>query len=249
MSIQREEHFRICTWDVDQADRLTMSAAFNYCQEAAGNHARELGNGTEKLRALGLAWVLSRMSLVLDERPGWGVQIAARTWPRGRDRLFAIRDYQLLAKEGRVIGRGRSAWLVLDLTSFKPRRLESLSFTIPENHEMDGLVDGVKSIESRKDMGPSIARLAAYSDMDYNGHVNNARYVQWIQDVLPVEALLKAESLRLDINYLAEVKPGEKACIAFVQTENGRNPSFHVEGTHESTGKPCLRAVLSVPSR
>ena len=62
MPYVREEPFTVCTWDVDQADRLTMAAAFDFCQEVAGNHARALGVGAEILRDKGFAWVLSRMS-------------------------------------------------------------------------------------------------------------------------------------------------------------------------------------------
>jgi acyl-ACP thioesterase len=39
--------------------------------------------------------------------------------------------------------------------------------------------------------------------------MNNARYVQWIQDMLEPGVLGRAQAMRLDINYLREVKLGE----------------------------------------
>jgi hypothetical protein len=39
--------------------------------------------------------------------------------------------------------------------------------------------------------------------------MNNARYVQWIQDIIEPGALARAKTMRLDINYLSEVKAGE----------------------------------------
>jgi acyl-CoA thioesterase FadM len=57
------------------------------------------------------------------------------------------------------------------------------------------------------------SRKAAYSDIDFNGHMNNARYVEWIQDIsdrdFGQQALVGAKTMRLDINYLSEVKLGE----------------------------------------
>lgn len=238
----REEPFTICTWDVDQADKLTMAAAFNFCQEVAGNHARALGVGAEILREKGFAWVLSRMSLVIEERPGWGTRIVARTWPRGKDRLFALRDYELTTAEGRVIARGRSAWVVFNTASQRLHRIESLGVDIPDNPGMDALLDGAKSIDPREDLVVCAERRAGYSDIDYNGHVNNARYVQWIQDILPMEPQLGASSLRLDINYLAEVKHGERARMASAELEAGKG--FQVEGTLAEGGAPCFRALL-----
>jgi medium-chain acyl-[acyl-carrier-protein] hydrolase len=242
----RDEDFRVCTWDVDQADRLTMAAAFNFCQEVAGNHAREIGTGTEKLRESGMAWVLSRMSLTLDERPGRGARVTVRTWPQGWDRLFAMRGYQVLAPEGRVIGRGMSAWVVLNMATLRPQRPSVIGVTIPQNTALEGLADGARGIEPRADTGAQTGRRVGYSDIDYNGHANNARYVQWIQDVLPMDALLSAEALRMDINYLAEARPGDTALISYAEAGDGAAPAFHVEGVHEGTGRPCFRAVLTI---
>lgn len=173
MAFFRDETFKVCTWDVDQSDKLKMSAAFNFCQEVAGNHARTLGVGAEVLREKGFAWVLSRMSLSLEERPGWGTNIVARTWPRGTDRLFAIRDYQLMTPEGRIFARGRSAWILFNTTSLRPQRVEALGVEIPDNPGMDALPDGAKSVEARTGLVARGDRRAGYSDIDYNGHVNN----------------------------------------------------------------------------
>jgi medium-chain acyl-[acyl-carrier-protein] hydrolase len=246
MAHLRDESFTICTWDVDQADKLTMSSAFNFCQEVAGNHARTLGVGAEVLRDKGFAWVLSRMSLALEERPGWGTRIIARTWPRGRDRLFALRDYQLMTPDERIFARGRSAWILLNTTTLRPQRVEALGVDIPDNPGMDALLDGVKSVEGRDDCAVRGERRAGYSDIDYNGHVNNARYVQWIQDILPIQPLLNAASLRLDINYLAEVKPDERASLSMVEFGSGGPSGFYVEGALGDGGTPCFRAQFSL---
>jgi medium-chain acyl-[acyl-carrier-protein] hydrolase len=242
MTYLREEPFTISTWDVDQSDRLMMSSAFNFCQEVAGNHARALGVGAEALREKGCAWVLSRMSLVLEERPGWGTRVVARTWPRGKDRLFAIRDYELLTGEGRFFGRGRSAWVVYNTALQRLQRVESLGVEIPDNPGMNALPDGAQSVDARADLVARGQRRAGYSDIDYNGHVNNARYVQWIQDILPMEPLLAAASLRLDINYLAEVRHGESAALASAERED--HEGFDVEGTRADGGAACFRALL-----
>jgi len=208
-----EERFRVCTWDVDKADRLTMAAAYNYCQEVAGHHAADLGVGSEYMQANSLVWILSRMSAVLESRPPAGAKVTARTWPRGTDRLFAVRDYELLDEAGAVFGRGRSAWLIVDAATFRPRRPETLVAGIPANADRNSLVDGAQSIRPAESLQKVADRAVAYSDLDYNGHMNNARYVQWIQDVLQPDALAEAESMRLDINYLAEMRPGMVASV------------------------------------
>lgn len=213
MSDTYEERFEARTWDVDEADRLTMAAAYNYCQEAAGRHAALLGVGKEYMASNGIAWILSRMSAELEERPRFGSTVTVRTWPRGTERLFAVRDYELLDESGSRLGRGRSAWLIVDTSTYRPRRPETLAAGLPVNAGRDALPDGAIAIPAAEGLSPSYSRRVAYSDLDYNGHVNNARYAQWAQDALEPAWLSSARSLRLDVNYLAELRPGQAADI------------------------------------
>jgi len=208
-----EERFKVCTWDVDQADRLTMAAAYNYFQEAAGHHAADLGVGTEYMKANGIVWILSRMSAVLESRPAWGARLRVRTWPRGTDRLFARRDYELLDEAGAVVARGRSGWLIVDAATFRPRRPEALATGLPTNDGLDSLPDGAQAITATDGLEKAMDRAVGYSDLDYNGHMNNARYVQWIQDALDPAELAEASAMRLDVNYLAEMKSGVAAGV------------------------------------
>jgi acyl-ACP thioesterase len=240
MSNTREELFQLYTADVDQADKLTVAAAFNYFQEVAGNHAQELGVGRKYMEDAGQAWILSRMSAVLDRRPGWGSRVRVRTWPRGTERLFAIRDYEMRDESDIVFARGRSAWLIVDLTTLRPRRPEALVASLPSNEGRDALEGGAQGLIERKDLLEVGRRTAAYSDIDYNGHVNNARYVQWIQDALPASEIEVADRLRLDINYLSEVKLG---CSVLLWA--GRIPGgWALQGRHEGTETQAFRAEL-----
>jgi medium-chain acyl-[acyl-carrier-protein] hydrolase len=248
-----EERFRLCTWDVDQAGKLTMAAAYNYFQEVAGNHAAALGVGAEYMQANGIVWILSRMSAVLDSRPLAGSRVTVRTWPRGTDRLFAVRDYELRDQAGAVVGRGRSGWLVVDAQSFRPRRPDAVVAGLPRNENLDSMPDGALAVPATDGLENVASRAVAYSDLDVNGHMNNARYVQWIQDTMDPGALASPSALRLDINYLAEMKPGPAATIFSRKVApGGAWTAMHAfEGRlapdqRFPDGQPTFRAELSM---
>lgn len=244
-----EEDFRICTWDTDSKARLTPSAAFNFCQEAAGSHATDLGVGIANLGGQGIAWVLSRMSLAVDRRPSRGETVRVRTWPRGTDRLFATRDYEMLDSSGDVFARGRSAWLIVDLALKRPRRPEPFVANIPTNEGRDALADGAKGLDTEHGLNAEARRTAAYSDLDYNGHVNNARYIQWIQDAFDAEELAAVDSLRLDVNYLSEVKAGAVVEILRGGPDLSADglARYYFEGRRDGDVAAVFRAALSVP--
>ena len=172
MSDTYEEKFRVCTWDVDQANRLTIAAAYNYCQEVAGNHASVLGVGSEYMQANGIVWILSRMSAVLDARPPHGAVLTVRTWPRGTDRLFAIRDYELRNEAGAVVGKGRSAWLIVDAATFRPRRPEALAAGLPVNEGLDALPGGAQAIAAADGLAKACDRAVSSSDLDSIGRAH-----------------------------------------------------------------------------
>jgi acyl-ACP thioesterase len=194
---------------VDPSNRITAARLFDIFQEAAGRHAEDLGVGRQYMIDKGQGWVLSRMSALMERRPKQMETITIRTWPRGWDRLFALRDFDILDSSGAIIVRGRSAWLILNIEKRRPLRPQATMENLPLNEGRDSLPDGASGLETREGLIKTGERRAAYSDIDYLGHVNNARYVQWIQDISDPVLLEQAESIRLDMNYLSEMKINE----------------------------------------
>ncbi|MDR0402295.1 MAG: acyl-ACP thioesterase [Treponema sp.] len=210
--------------DIDRSDTLTAASAFDFFQEAAINHAEILGVGRDAMKTTGQVWVLSRMTVFMERRPRFGETVTVRTWPRGTHKLFAVRDYDIRGADGVPAIRGRSGWLILDLEKRRPLRPQALVAPLPLNEGLDSLPGMSADNEAPPGLRPefesavpakTVSRAACYSDIDYNGHMNNTRYVQWIQDLFEPDILENARGLRLDINYLSEVKSGETLELLF----------------------------------
>ncbi|MDR0376723.1 MAG: acyl-ACP thioesterase [Spirochaetaceae bacterium] len=246
---------------VDRSDRLTLFSTVDLFQEAAINHAADLGVGRDDLARTGQLWVLSRMTALMERRPRYGETLTVRSWPLGADRLFAVRDYDIRDAEDKPVARGRSGWLVLDWEKRRPLRVQQVVESLPPNKGINALPGGAGGLNSPPDMAKAGDRRALFSDIDYNGHVNNARYIQWVQDLVEPDVLEKADIMRLDINYLREVVYGEvtslwTAPIAGPGSWNGIGPGerpaggenpcdfgLAVEGRQEN-GQPVFRTEL-----
>jgi acyl-ACP thioesterase len=199
---------------------MTMGAAFGFFQEAAISHAAILGVNREAMNEKGLAWVLSRLSVFIERRPRWRETITVRSWPRGQEKLFCLRDYDILDESGKTLARGRSGWLILDLEKRRPLRVQTIMEKLPPNEGRDALLSGPLGLNARENLALIGKRQAAYSDIDFFGHVNNVRYVQWIEDMTSPELLDKAEQMRLDINYLSETLAGVNVELLSVPIES-----------------------------
>ena len=67
----------------------------------------------------------------MDRYPGWGEEILVKTWPRGIERLFALGEFLITSRQGEVLGRVTSNWLLVDLTTRRPKRLEGVFKRMP----------------------------------------------------------------------------------------------------------------------
>jgi acyl-ACP thioesterase len=210
--------------NVDRSDRLTLGAAFAFFQETAISHAADLGVGRDDLAAAGQGWILSRISVFAESRPRYGDTVTVESWPRGWEKLFALRDYDVRDSSGRPVIRGRSGWLILDIERRRPLRVQQLMEKLPLNEGIDAMAASSPPLGARENLVNLGERRAGYSDIDYYGHVNNARYIQWIQDMLDPAILDKADQLRLDINYMSEVLPGELVELWSAPMDGGRPP-------------------------
>ncbi|MDR1786948.1 MAG: acyl-ACP thioesterase [Treponema sp.] len=252
IDVWREEH-PVRFTAVDRSDRLSLAAAFDLFQEAALCHAESLGVGRDSLARTGQVWVLSRMSVYMERRPRFGERMTVETWPRGWEKLFAVRDYRIEAPEGNTAVRGRSGWLILDIEKRRPLRVQPVVENLPSNEGRSAFSALPPGLGERPGLQQTARRTALYSDIDFNGHVNNARYIQWIEDALPEGILEGAHAMRLDVNYLSEVKRGEAVELwtgTFAPEGAGadmpRSPSAAIalEGRRPEDGKAVLRAEL-----
>jgi acyl-ACP thioesterase len=229
--------FAVAFTDVDQSDRLKLSTTCDYFQEAAINHAENLGVGREAMAQAKEVWILSRLSVLIERRPKYRETVTVRSWPRGSDRLFAIRDYDILDENDKPIIRGRSGWLIVDIERHKPLRPQEKVSKLPLNAGLDAL-PSLANVSQREGLERAGERTPFYSDLDYNGHVNNSRYVQWIQDVTEPDLLEKADSIRFNISYTSETRFRETTELWTAPIEDG----FAYEGRRN--GGTVFRAEL-----
>jgi medium-chain acyl-[acyl-carrier-protein] hydrolase len=241
--------------EIDKSDRLTLSAILQLFQEAAICHAENLGVGREDMARTGRVWILSRMSVLIERRPKYCETVTIRSWPRGGEKLFAMRNYDIRDKDDIPVVCARSAWLIVDIEKRRPLRPQSIMDTLPQNEGTDVFppdAGGAMAIAERSNLSLvadtyAAERKALYTDIDYNGHVNNVSYVKWIEDALDSELLEKADKMRLDINYLNEITTGEITEIysAHIDDETGTSTgAFAFEGRKKESGQTAFRAEL-----
>ncbi len=192
---------------------LSLYALFNRFQELAGIHAEHLQVGYDSLQRSKLAWVLSRIKVKIDSLPHWGRTVHLATWPKGIDRLFALRDFCMTDEQGKTLVAATTAWLMIDTEKGKPRRLDNF----PVNLEFPGaphaLREPLDKIAVPQGLNQVMEKTVLLSDIDTNQHVNNAQYAKWITDCFSPEQFRSGRLASVQVNYLEETLLGDRVAL------------------------------------
>ena len=174
-----ELKYTVPCYDTDASWRMKPASFMNIAQEAAGAHAVHLGFGYDTLRETNTAWILSRVHVEFPDTPLWREEITLRTWHKGLNRLFFLRDFVVTDNEGKERVKATTSWLVLNLETRRivrdPKLMED--GTICTDNVIETPAD---KVVMPKDKEPVFVmeHLVAYSDIDQNAHTNNAMYMQ-----------------------------------------------------------------------
>ena len=233
----------IRSYDVGFDGRLKLHVLFQYFQEAAANHATHLGVGYDALQELGVFWALSRVKVEIESLPVWRDPITMTTWPKGVEKLFALRDIRMTDRNGAVMARGTSCWLLVDIAKMRPRRIESLERSFPLNDGEHALRESLGKIAVPAGMEQRYTRKVMSSDCDVNNHVNNTEYVRWIVDCIGTAERAVPSIRSLQINFLEEARKGD--AVVFSMGRDAAHPAvLVVEGINEATRATVVQSRI-----
>lgn len=224
---------QVRTGGADISGRANMYWVFSVMQDLADIHGTALGLGRDKLLENNLVWIVARSHVAMSRYPVLSETVVAGTMYGAPTRIGFHRYYSITSQGGEVLGRASNLWLLADKDSHRFVSPKSLGMAFPDEDIVQAERLDTNKLAFDGQPISTTKRRPVYSDYDINGHVNNARYVQWICDILPMERLLATPICRMELNYTAEVKQGEEVLLELAEKENG----FCVRGSSDSEVK------------
>ncbi len=185
----------------------------NLLQECAAVHASHLGISFEFMQSRKLAWAVARMGLEIHRRPAVWEKLIVQTWINGTRGPFAMREFEVLDASSVCIARATYAWLAVDTASKKPVRPLELVGGYPPPPDRPNLDAALGKIPNPVNPVSSGSFRTFKSDIDMHLHVNNTRYIAWIEDALATVGG-EHEVRWLQVNFLAEAFAGDTIEVA-----------------------------------
>lgn len=236
-----KEKFIIRSFDADLNGNCKLTSLLQYFQEVAWHHAEYCRFGYFDLLKKNKFWILSGLEIQIHEYPRWEDEIEVATWPKGIDRLFALRDFEM-KKNNTLFCKGTTTWLVVDSNTQRIQKPEIVFENFNDFLYQDAIQRRPIKVEENTPNTIASSITARYSDLDVNKHVNNVRYVQWAIDSLPFGLFNKNTVKLFTINFISETRIGDVIHISHSSFEKD-NPVI-VSAYNSTSKKPAFRIQL-----
>ena len=204
--------------DFDKFDRIKPSAVLDLFQDAAGQHAEEIGLGFAQMVERKYLWVLVRVKFEILKAPARYQGVVIKTWPLPPHRLNYKREYSIENKDGDMLIKGSSEWVIIHSDERKLLSVPDL-YPFGENFHTEVMFcdkpSKVRDFESQDT--PYIVN-AGFSELDINNHVNNTNYANYVLDAVNPEKQDIIKSFQID--YRKEVLAGTKLNVFKERLEN-----------------------------
>lgn len=238
-----EEDFRIHSFHMDPKGKAHLTSICNFLQEGASMHAETAGFGYRDLLAASQVWVLVRLKVLIYNYPTWKEEIKLKTWSRGNEGIFYIRDFIITNEKQEVIVKATSSWAAINVKTRRPELvvgLEKVMYSLKDQKAIDQKLDKLPELKNAEKLRtPRIE----YSDIDLLYHVNNVKYIELIINSFPLKIHMQKQVKSIEINYLGEAKYGEDVIISSELISNNEH-EYLVNIIRKSDGKEVCRARL-----
>jgi acyl-CoA thioesterase FadM len=189
------------------------STLLRYAQDVAWRHSEDLGFDRRWYQERGFGWVVRGVDLELRQPIPMGHTLRVSTAVVGHRRIWARRLGECRLADGRLAARVTTDWVLLDGRNRIVRIPSDFGLAF-ENPEVDSEILRVPAPDDPPALSLSLS--VRPSDLDPLDHVNNAVYLDWLEEALDAAGLRTAHgaterSIRLE--YLASAARGDDVTV------------------------------------
>ena len=204
------QEYRIYENDVDFRKMATLGTLLRYCQQIGAEDAEHYGITPELYASTHTSYVLAKLALHITRTPRVEETITVQTEPEALHRAVNRRFTTFCDAQGREEVCVDSRWVLIDTDKRMILRKH------PEGFPTTGWVDKLDrelpiklTKVKREDCEELGTHRAVYSRCDRNGHMNNTRYMEWVEDLFPSRFHREHKLKEFTVCYLAECREGQ----------------------------------------
>lgn len=180
--------FQVRYSECDMYEHVNNSHYLRYMAETAFDASAAAGYSMEKYKQMGRIWLIRENQVEFLKPLRYGDTFEVKTWVADFRRVQSLRKYEFRLKGSEdLVAKGQTNWIFLDSETHRPA-------TIPNELKTAFFPEGPPDAAPPRDPFPAppppppgtvtFKRQVAWSDLDPTGHVNNARYLEFLQEAI-----------------------------------------------------------------
>ncbi len=213
LSTAYTESVTIASYDGDINRRIRPSSILKLQQEIGEQHLNSAGLSYSFLWDNGFVFLLTRAMSIIYEAPCFEDKVTLSTCSHGVKGVNFIRSYDFTDDTGKVLVHSVSTFVLVDPVKhgiLRPSAVDKFGIIHNTGTSMSDMPAKISLPGNALSEEP---RKIRFTDIDYNGHLNNVVYADIAMDYAPFE-LAKTPLKRFDINFIGEALHGDELAVA-----------------------------------
>lgn len=223
------EEYHVKYYEVDCKRRLLVSSLINYFSDICMVQLGETGYSLDTMNELNRAWILYKWDINIKRYPMYGERVIVSTEAYSFRKFYACRKFKVVDKDGNEIVNAKSVWFFIDTNKRRPMKITEEMYKCYEIPDDKNDILEMSKIEKCTSYAYERDFNVRYSDIDTNNHVNNAKYLSWMLETVPLEVVSEYRLENVRIDYEKETYYGEmiKAETEVEKLDNGNISCVH----------------------
>ena len=180
--------------------------------------------------------------------PKLNEKIKIETWPQEPKALQFERDYLIFDEKGEIIIRATSIWAIIDLSTRMIKRSRTIEIDYPDIRIERAHNQSFNILKASGELELAYKKVIGYSDTDINGHLNNAKYIDYIMDCFTVDNHKEYMVMDIEVNFIHELLPNE-SLILYRDISKLEENIIYIEGQRELDQLTAFKASVIIKHR
>ena len=219
---QERMEVRFC--DCDPSHRMKMSELFRVMTNMADMAFEFRGMDHQYLMERGVVFLISQVSVRIHQMPVQTDLIQVATWEEKIERAKFLRNFAVWdVKNGEQLVEASSTWMMVNPVTrsiLRPAQFTGSLYPMLEETSGAPAFIRLKLPEGEEGVRYAGPRKVVYSDLDGNGHVDNARFIEITADALS-QRMMEHPLETLQVVFNKEAMLGDTMEMYVRETSNG----------------------------
>ena len=228
MGLKYKEKYKVAFYESDVNKNMKLSDILALALQISGEQSFRLNRSDEWIwENYHVFWAVIEHDIDIVRFPKFSETITIETEATSYNKFFCYRDFWIKDAQGETLIEINSTWVIMDKDTRKVKRVNDKLVEPYEAERISEIIRPHKFEVLDDSIHYNVKYPIRFSDLDINGHVNNAKYYDWAVDQLSFDFRMKHQAKKVYIRYNHEIRYGEQAYVEPL-FDLKDNKSFHV---------------------